>query len=346
MSKQISKPDMAETQHSQPNLEEINKIMTHQMLDLLKDKLTELKGDTDPQIFQHLSYPNSFIGRGFRYQSYETIMKRIITFFRENCTPEWYPNNAVEQPLDVSGYSGSIGNLNLKTELMNVFASTSVKDNLTAKHKALQNYLENGEGDLFPHDLVGFGVAKFRKWMKTNDLNHAPPTPTKKVILSFIKDMRNPKNKDEEEYKQGRVTAMCFALLLTEELTKAGQREQEGSYIKILGAAMIHALTTHENSSQPLWEHICDVIYPPEQHKEETILFHYVATCTMGDHHYNFSVCDGFYRYMCSCPSGCRCNQMYVDAEDSLRFFLNNNSTKSVREWESKMKSKKEGEER
>ena len=196
---------------------------------------------------------------------------------------------------------------------MNVFASTSVKNNLAAKYRALRNYLDNGDGDLDPDDLFGFGVAKFRKWMTTNDLNHAPPTPAKKVILSFIKDTTNPKNKDEEEYKQGRVTAMCFALLLTEEIIKAGQREQERSYIRILGAAMIHALTTHENSSRPLWEHICDVIYPPEQHKQETVLFHYVATCTMGDHHSNFSVSEG--------------------SQESLQIFLNKDIIESVWKW-------------
>ena len=98
---------MSETQR---NHEEINKLMTNQKFDLLRDKLAELKADTDPQIFQDLSGPNWFAGRGFRYQAYEEIVERIVTFFREHCTPEWYPNNAVERPFDelVSEYSGCI----------------------------------------------------------------------------------------------------------------------------------------------------------------------------------------------------------------------------------------------
>ncbi len=104
-------------------------------------------------------------------------------------------------------------------------------------------------------------------------------------------------------------------------------------YIKILGATMIHALTTHAKSSRPLWEHICDVIYPPEHHKENTILYDYVAACTMGDRHCSFSLGDGFYRSSCSCQSGCVCNEVFVTAEDAVGFFLNNDVTESVKKW-------------
>ena len=328
MSKPISKPNMAETQHSSNQFVEINRIVSNHILEQLKVELTELKGDTDPKIFLDLSCVNKYYGRGFRLQAYEKIVDRTSTFFREYCTPAWYPNNVIEQSLDVSGYDGSEGNLKLKTELINVFVLTSVKDTINAKYNALKNHC--GPGD----DLYGFGVAKFRRWMTKNDQNDAPPPRAMIVILSFINNIRNPKNKDEEEYKRGRVTAMCFALLLTEELTKVGGLEQNESYIKILGAAMIHALTTHAKGSGPLWEHICDVIYPPEQHKEKTVLFDYVAACTMGDHHVNFSVCNRFYLPSCSCLSGCVCNEIHVSAVDALEFFLNNDVTESVRKWE------------
>ena len=142
-----------------------------------------------------------------------------------------------------------------------------------------------------------------------------------------------PNFKSHSRFSSLVVTAMCFTLLLTEKLRKAGQREKDESYIRILGAAMINALTTHENCSPPSWEHICDVIYPPEQHKEKTVLFKYVAACTMGDHHENFSVCDGFYRSSCSCESGCVCNEIFVSAEDALGLFYNNDVTESVRKW-------------
>jgi len=331
---------MAETPHLSHNLEVINHIMTNQISDLLKDKLTELKGDIDPKIFRELSCVNHSYGRGYQIQNYEGIVDRIKTLFREYCTPVWYPNNAVEQPLDVSGYSGPKGNLKLKTELMNVFGLTSVRDNINAKYNALKEYSNDkvgddlhGHGVATGHDLNGFGVAKFRKWMTKDDQNDAPPDDAKILILSFIEDTRNPKNKDEEEYKEGRVRAMCFALLLMEELTKARpERYGDDSNIKILGAAMIHALTTH--GSQPLWEHICDVIYPPKQHKEETILFDYMAACTMGDHHLHCSVRRGFYRPSCSCSARCVCNEIHVSAEDALGFFLNNNVIESVRKWE------------
>ena len=351
MSKQVSKPDMADTQHSQHNLEEINQIMTHQILDLLKDKLTEFKGDTNLMIFQNLSSVNNSYGEGFRYKSYERIVKSIITFFREYCTPEWYPNNAVKEKdqtgLDVSGYCGAGGESKLMTELTDVFASmTGVYDTIAAKHRALKSHTEGPDGD---GNLDGFGCSTFRKWMikmqtpKAEHDGNDVPNNAKIAILSFIKDMRdeiaNPKYKDEEEYKCGRVTAMCFALLLMEELTKAGGLEQNESYIKILGAAMIHALTTHANGSGPLWEHICDVIYPPGQHKEETILFDYVASCTMGDDSYNFSVGRGFLQSTCSCSSNCVCNEEYVCAEDALGFFLNNDIIESVRKWPENLES-------
>ena len=319
---------MSETQR---NHEEINKLMTNHKFDLLRDKLAELKADTDPQIFQGLSVPNQVACRGFSYQAYEEIVERIVTFFREHCTPEWYPNNAVEQPLDelVSEYSRSRGTLKLKRELATIFASTSVRDNCAAKHRALvpHNH-ENGEGHLF-----GFGVAKFRKWMNTNDQNHAPPTPAKIAILYFMKDIRNTRKNNEEEYKQGRVTAMCFTLLLMKELMKAGGRKE--GYINILGAGMIHALTTHANPSQPIWEHICDVIYPPQQHEEKTVLYNCVAACTMEGHHPNWGIDSGFYlKSTCLCSSGCLCNEMFVSAEDSLEFFLRRNIIESLRNWE------------
>lgn len=317
-SKRISKPDMAET-----NLKEINQIMTNQILDLLKDKLTELKGDIDPKILRKLPVVNRYIGRGFRYGAYESLVEQITTFFREYCTPEWYPNNTVEQPLDVSGYHGAEGNSKLKTELMNAYALTSVKDNINAKYNTLKNYsiMKGNLGNLY-----GFGAAKFRRWMNKNDQNDAPPTRAKILMLSFIRDTRNHKNKDddEEEYKQGRLTAMCFALLVTEELTKGGgDYSSRDSTTTILGAAMIHALITYAAGSQPLWQHICDVIYPPDQHKEENVLFDYVAACTMGDHHNNFSIKSyGIDRY-----------SIHVSAEDALGFFLNNDVIESVRKW-------------
>ena len=353
MSKQVSKPDMADTQHSQHNLEEINQIMTHQILDLLKDKLTELKGDTNLMIFQNVSSVNHYCGTGFRYKSYERIVKSIITFFREYCTSEWYPNNAVKEKdqtgLDVSGYCGAGGESKLMTELMDVFAlMTGVYNTMAAKHRALKSHTYGPDGDCdLDCNLERFGYNTFRKWMikmQTPKAKHDGddvPNNAKKAILSFIKDMRdeiaNPKNKDEEEYKCGRVRAMCFALLLMEELTKAGGLEQDRSYIKILGAAMIHALTTHANDSGPLWEHICDVIYPPGQHKEETILFDYVAACTMGSPYFNFSVGCGFLQSTCSCSSNCVCDQEYVFAEDALGFFLNNDIIESVRKWPEKL---------
>lgn len=314
MNKEIFKRDKAEVQPSQCNvkdLNQLNQLMTVQNFDLLKDKLTQIKEDTDPKVFDCLNSPNMFIGRGFCYQAYEDIVERIITFFRENCTPEWYPNNVVGRPLDVSQYSGSKGNLNLKTELMNAFVSSNVKDNINAKYTALKRHLlENGEGDLF-----GFGVAKFRKWMNTNDKKHIPPPSAKVAMLSFINNIRNPPNEEEEKYKQGRVRAMCFALLLTEVLVTLQPDDHIYSYIKILGATMIHALTTHTNSSRPLWEHICDVIYPPEQHNEDSELYYYVAACTMGDEDLRFSLQCDYSRPLNSCKR--------VDAEDSLGIFLN-----------------------
>ena len=318
---------MSETQR---NHEEINKLMTNQKFGLLRDKLAELKADTDPHIFQDLSGPNQLVGRGFRYQAYEEIVERIVTFFREHCTLEWYPNNAVERPLDelVSEYSGSRGALKLKRELATTFASTSVRDNCAAKHRALARHnRENGEGHLF-----GFGVAKFRKWMNTNDQKHAPPPPAKKAILSFMKDMRNPRNNNEEEYKQGRVTAMCFTLLLMKELMKAGGRKE--GYINILGAGMIHALTTHANPSQPIWEHICDVIYPPQQHEERTVFYNFVAACTMGEHHRKWGMYSGYWKSTCLCSSGCLCNETFVSAEDSLGFLMRRDVIESLRNWE------------
>ena len=69
---------MSETQR---NHEEINKLMTNQKFGLLRDKLAELKADTDPQIFQGLSVPNQVACRGFSYQAYEEIVERIVTFF-------------------------------------------------------------------------------------------------------------------------------------------------------------------------------------------------------------------------------------------------------------------------
>jgi len=232
--------------------------------------------------------------------------------------------------LDVSKYRGSKGNSNLKTELRKVFASLDyVKDNHTDRYRKLKRHHdENGEG----HLLLGFGVGKFRMWMERNDQKHAPPDLAVRAILSFIYDMRNPEDEVEEEYKQGRVTAMCFALLLTEKLMQPLERNE--SHIKILGATMLHSLTTHVNSSRPLWEHICDVIYPPEQHKEKSELYRYVAACTMGDYHFNFSILDGFCRPTCSCSSGCQCNETFVRAEDSLGIFLKSDIAESATKWD------------
>jgi hypothetical protein len=53
-----------------------------------------------------------------------------------------------------------------------------------------------------------------------------------------------------EEYKQGRTKVICFELLLTGGLIKAGQTEQ--NHIKILGATMTHALTFHAKKSRLL----------------------------------------------------------------------------------------------
>ena len=103
--------------------------------------------------------------------------------------------------------------------------------------------------------------------------------------------MRNPLDKEEATYKQGRVDAMCFVLLLVEDELKAGSR-WGGRHIKILAAAMIHALETQSTSSLSLWEHMCDVMYPPKQHKEETALCRYVASCTMGDAFCTFHIRD------------------------------------------------------
>ena len=114
MSKPISKPNMAETQHSSNQFVEINRIVSNHILEQLKVELTELKGDTDPKIFLDLSCVNKYYGRGFRLRSYEKIVDRSISFFQEYCTPAWYPNNVIEQSLDVSWYDGSEGNLKLK----------------------------------------------------------------------------------------------------------------------------------------------------------------------------------------------------------------------------------------
>lgn len=340
MSKLNPKPGRAETQHMSHNRELINSIMTIPMLGWLKDELTELKGDmkSKNKIFKELKHVNTFVGRGPCYRAYLRLEDSIETFFRDDCTTKWYPNNAVKQPLDVSGYSSREGNLKLKTELKEVFALTSVKDNINAKYTSLEMYyLDKDYGDdmrgygvVSGNDLHGFGVAKFRRWMNKNDQNDAPPDGARAVILSYMEDTRNPRNKDEEEYKQGRVTAMCFALLLTEELRKP--RNHISGPIAILGAAMIHALTTHAEGSHPLWEHICDVIYPPNQHKEKTILFDYMAACTNPNS--PFSVLDGFYQSSCSCGSGCECNKIDVRAEEALGLFVNNDVVESVRKWQ------------
>ena len=80
---------------------------------------------------------------------------------------------------------------------------------------------------------------------------------------------------------------MCLTLLIMDRVMKDRGFHR---HVKILGAAMIHALTTHAKSSRPLWEHLCDVMYPPEQHKDETALYHYVATCTFSDDNFQFGI--------------------------------------------------------
>ena len=164
-------------------------------------------------------------------------------------------------------------------------------DSLEAKYRALEDHHSESElGKTSEGDhLRGFGVAKFRKWMKTGDKKNEPKKLAKKAILSYIHDVRDPPNKEEVAHRHGRVAAMCFALLLVEDVLKA-QTCWDESHIKILAAAVIHAPETQSASSLSLWEHICDVIYPPKQHQEETALCRCVAACTMGDERFMFQI--------------------------------------------------------
>ena len=167
-----------------------------------------------------------------------------------------------------------------------------------------------------------------------------------KPIHAFFK-----KNNSLGWYKkngeESRTTAMIFVAILVEKLLKINQLEGEEDYIKILAVGMIHAVESCDkrfrSSHQKQWEHICDVMFPPELWNGETIFEKYVKDCT--DHHSSLSLinCGHFKSHVeVKCPNFSKrsswrnpwalCSVESRHADECLGLFLNNDVLESVRE--------------
>ena len=212
---------------------------------------------------------------------------------------------------------------------------------------------EEGELDVI---LDGFRTVehyagdgyRFRAWVEGT-----------KSIRTFFKK-NNSLGWYKHNGKKSRTTAMIFVVILVEELLKINQLEGEKDYIKILAVGMIHAVKSCDkrlrSSHKKQWEHICDVMFPPEQWKGETIFADYVVDCT--DHHSSLSL-NKHTHFRChvevKCPNhlnqsswrnpSALCSYESCHADECLGLFLNNDVLESVRKLgmtEHTIKEKKE----
>ena len=166
-----------------------------------------------------------------------------------------------------------------------------------------------------------------------------------KPIHAFFK-----KNNSLGWYKkngeESRTTAMIFVAILVEKLLKINQLEGEEDYIKILAAGMIHAVKSCDkrfrSSHQKQWEHICDVLFPPEHWEEKTNFSKYVLDCT--GPYFSLSLSNGehFERHVeVKCPNHSErsswrnpwamCSYNSRHADECLSLFLNSDVLESVR---------------
>ena len=156
------------------------------------------------------------------------------------------------------------------------------------------------------------------------------------------------KNNHQSCLDHGRTIAMVFVMIVIEELLNINQLGGEEDYIKILAAGMIHAVTSCDNrlrsSDQKQWEHICDVMFPPEHWEEKTNFSKYVLDCSdsrsllsldkSGHFQYHVKVkgSDNLNPSCCG-PAWAKSSDESIHADDFLSLFLNNDVLESVRKF-------------
>ena len=150
----------------------------------------------------------------------------------------------------------------------------------------------------------------------------------------------------QENGEESRTTAMIFVAILVEELLKINQLEGKEDYIKILTAAMIHAVKscdkTLRGSHEKHLEHICDVMFPPELWNGESIFAKYVKDRTGPYSDLSLTNCGNFKSHIeVKCPNysersswrnpWAMCSYDSIHADECLGLFLNNDVLESVR---------------